>query len=349
MSDRSKPKISIIIPVYNVEKYLERCIYSILNQTMHDIEIILVDDGSPDNCPEMCDGYARMDNRVKVIHKKNQGLGLARNSGLEVACGEYIAFVDSDDYIALDAFKEMYEYAKINYADTCLAGYYKDYGKDRIVRITHPLAGLCIAREEIMKDLIPSIIGSDSYGNGQSNMSMSLGIYSQELIKKHQLKCFSEREYISEDLIFNLYYFYHSQKVVISDKEYYFYCHNAGSLSKSYREDRFEKSIIIYNKLLKLIEDMGIKEYALERVYSDFIARVRFCLILEGKTADMNNLFSKIQLMRSICNSEEVQKTLKVFKWRKLPLKQKMFSFLMLHKSAIIIYLLLKFRDIYTH
>ena len=94
-----KPKVSIIVPVYNVEKYLVRCMESLLNQTLKEIEIILVDDGSPDNCPQMCDEYARRDSRVKVIHKSNAGLGYARNSGLDVAVGEYIAFVDSDDYV----------------------------------------------------------------------------------------------------------------------------------------------------------------------------------------------------------------------------------------------------------
>lgn len=98
--------ISIIVPVYNVEKYLERCIESIVNQTYKDIEIILVDDGSPDNCPVICDRYAEKDNRIKVIHKQNGGLINARKSGLEIAQGDYIGFVDSDDWIE----PEMYEY-----------------------------------------------------------------------------------------------------------------------------------------------------------------------------------------------------------------------------------------------
>ena len=98
-------KVSVIIPVYKVEEYLERCVQSVLNQTLKDIEIVLVDDGSPDNCPKMCDEFAKKDSRIKVVHKNNEGLGKARNSGLEVATGEYVAFVDSDDYV----HPEMYE------------------------------------------------------------------------------------------------------------------------------------------------------------------------------------------------------------------------------------------------
>ena len=91
------PKVSIIVPVYNVEKYLKRCVDSLVGQTLKDIEIILVDDGSPDGCPKMCDDFVATDSRIKVVHKPNGGLGSARNAGLEVAKGEYVAFVDSDD------------------------------------------------------------------------------------------------------------------------------------------------------------------------------------------------------------------------------------------------------------
>lgn len=97
--EKSIPLISVIVPVYKVEDYLDRCIKSILDQTYSNLEIILVDDGSPDNCPQMCDDYAKKDSRVKVIHKKNGGLSSARNAGLDLCSGEYISFVDSDDYV----------------------------------------------------------------------------------------------------------------------------------------------------------------------------------------------------------------------------------------------------------
>lgn len=102
----STPLISVIIPVYKVEAYLDKCVKSVMNQTYRNLEIILVDDGSPDRCPEMCDAYATEDSRITVIHKKNEGLSAARNSGMEIATGEYIGFVDSDDWIA----PEMYEH-----------------------------------------------------------------------------------------------------------------------------------------------------------------------------------------------------------------------------------------------
>lgn len=98
-------KISVIIPVYGVEKYLDRCVSSVVNQTFKNLEIILVDDGSPDNCPDMCDSWAQIDSRIKVIHQKNKGLSAARNTGLDVATGQYITFVDSDDWIIEDTYE----------------------------------------------------------------------------------------------------------------------------------------------------------------------------------------------------------------------------------------------------
>ena len=105
-------KISVIVPMYKVEKYLRKCVDSILAQTYQNLEVILVDDGSPDGCPAICDEYAKKDKRVKVIHKLNGGLSDARNAGLDIATGEYIGFVDSDDYIVPNMYEELYNAIK---------------------------------------------------------------------------------------------------------------------------------------------------------------------------------------------------------------------------------------------
>lgn len=123
-------KISIIIPVYKVEEFLDRCIQSVVEQTFKNTEIILVDDGSPDKCPEMCDIWAKKDNRIKVIHKANGGLSDARNAGLDIATGDYIAFVDSDDWILPDMYEKMLHTMQIEKADICacnIRSYYSDY------------------------------------------------------------------------------------------------------------------------------------------------------------------------------------------------------------------------------
>ena len=119
--------ISVIVPVYKAEKYLDRCVSSILNQTYKDLELILVDDGSPDGCPEMCDRYAQADSRVKVIHKKNGGVSTARNAGLDAATGDYIAFVDSDDWIEPEMYQKMMEAAMAHDCDVVMCDCVKDF------------------------------------------------------------------------------------------------------------------------------------------------------------------------------------------------------------------------------
>ena len=113
------PKISVIVPVYNVEKFIGRCLDSIINQTMEDLEIILVDDGSTDNSGIICDEYSEIDNRITVIHKENGGLSSARNIGLDIATGDWIAFVDSDDYIEKDMYENLYKTAIDRNVDIC--------------------------------------------------------------------------------------------------------------------------------------------------------------------------------------------------------------------------------------
>ena len=121
--------ISIIIPVYKVEKYLDKCINSVLNQTYRNIEIILVDDGSPDKCGAMCDEYEKNDNRIKVIHKKNEGLSEARNAGIDIAKGKYITFVDSDDYVIDTYISFLYNLIKAKNADMSMGKHYIQYPK----------------------------------------------------------------------------------------------------------------------------------------------------------------------------------------------------------------------------
>lgn len=125
------PKVSVIVPVYNVEKLLNRCIESILNQTYEDFELILVDDGSPDKCGEICDKFVEQDSRVKCIHKKNGGVSRARNIGLDIAKGRYICFVDSDDWIEPDLIEECVKYIELEGSDVVLFDWYVGPIEDR--------------------------------------------------------------------------------------------------------------------------------------------------------------------------------------------------------------------------
>lgn len=123
MQNNQAPLITVVVPIYKVEEYLDECVQSILNQTYHNLEIFLVDDGSPDRCGEMCDTYAEKDSRVKVIHQKNRGLSGARNSAIDIATGEYITFVDSDDYLKEDMIETLYQEVLQYNAEIATAAY----------------------------------------------------------------------------------------------------------------------------------------------------------------------------------------------------------------------------------
>lgn len=139
--------ISVIVPVYKVEAYLDKCISSIVNQTYSNLEIILVDDGSPDNCPAICDSWAARDNRIKVIHKENGGLSDARNAGMAIAAGELLGFVDSDDWIEPDMYQLLYENLVANDCDMSACGVQMDW-EDGSPSIRLTKDGTCVLSSE---------------------------------------------------------------------------------------------------------------------------------------------------------------------------------------------------------
>ena len=145
--------ISIIVPVYNVESYLSKCLESIINQTYKNIEIILIDDGSTDDSGKICDEYAAKDNRINIIHKTNGGVSDARNSGLEIAQGEYIGFVDSDDYIELDMYETLLNFLLNNNLDVVMCSSYKVKNKN-IIKCKDFKPYIFNSKEEIIEDLL---------------------------------------------------------------------------------------------------------------------------------------------------------------------------------------------------
>lgn len=157
-------KISVIIPVYNAEKFLHRCLNSIINQTFTNLEIILIDDGSNDNSGQICDEYAKKDNRIIVIHKNNGGISSARNAGLDVAKGEWIAFVDSDDYIEIDMYEKLFNCAKKENVDIC-ASFFKYLTNDNIMLFNPTKQDLSLVGKYDGNSFL-ELLYIDSYANG---------------------------------------------------------------------------------------------------------------------------------------------------------------------------------------
>ena len=237
------PKISVIVPVYNVEKYLDRCIQSILNQTLKELEIILVDDGSPDNCPALCDEYAQKDARIKVIHKKNEGLGFARNAGLNLASGKFVSFLDSDDWVAPAMYEALYRVAEKMKCDTvyCSLQYY--YSKDKIIPFEEVGQEVFFrGRKSVDSFLLDMLAPLPSYRSDVKYMvSVCKAIYLRKIIEDNQLRFVSEKVVASEDMFFHVRYLKLAENVGFIPEYFYNYFQNECSITHTYTEDKIER------------------------------------------------------------------------------------------------------------
>lgn len=207
-------KISVIIPVYKVEKYINQCVDSVLNQTYKNIEIILVDDGSPDNCPKICDDYAKLDNRIKVIHKKNGGLSSARNYGIKQVTGDYVIFLDSDDWWNDSNFiKDVVNKKLFDLPDVVIFGYLKYFETDNsfVPIINTNINIVSNDKAEQIKDLVVNDVYESEAWNKfikadifkQGDMYFTEGIFSEDidwsarlLIKAKTFKVFEKDIYV---------------------------------------------------------------------------------------------------------------------------------------------------------
>lgn len=236
-----KPKVSVIVPVYNVEKYIDRCMETLLNQKLTDIEIILVNDGSPDNSPAICDQYAEKDRRVKVVHKANGGLGYARNSGIEIATGEYIAFVDSDDYVDTSMYKKLYEVANNNNSDVVFCGFNRELKRGKFFPVLECKELVKYEGDEEIGKLLLDFIASKPKYPVERKYAMSVwhSIYKLDIIKENNIRFVSEREYASEDLPFQIDFFKKANKINFIPDVFYYYCYNDSSLTKTFVQDKY--------------------------------------------------------------------------------------------------------------
>lgn len=332
------PKVSIIVPIYNVEKYLKRCMSSLLNQTLKDIEIILVDDESPDGCPLLCDEYAKKDARVKVIHKKNEGLGFARNSGLEIATGDFVAFVDSDDYVDLEMYETLYNQAKKFDLDTTFSNFKRVDAKNKISDVCEVCSFKLFEGAESIMAFLLNMIGTDASEAVDRKYQMSVwrAIYSLDVIEKNHIRFCSERQFISEDIIFHIDYLQKVDRVGYLPNAFYYYCANGSSLSLSYRSQRYLKNKELIIEMKRKLFDLTI-ENKNERIDRLFIGYTRSLLLaIDGYKLSMSE---KMLLIKEICNDDIWQDIEKKYPYNKLPLKYRFILTSIFNKRVYTIYL----------
>lgn len=348
------PKVSIIIPVYNVEKYLERCVSSLQNQTLDEIEIILVDDASTDSSPRICDKLAQEDPRIKVIHKVNEGAGYARNSALEIATGTYIGFVDSDDYVEKDMFKTLCDAAEKYESDLVMSGVIFVDGN------MFSSEGECIRKEYFNQDthfetkeeldkLRMGIVGSlpEDVDDSKYGMSIWKNLFRHQVIKDNWLDFKSEREILSEDALFMIDFISCINKATGIPGAFYNYFRNANSISKSYKKDRFEKSLVFVNEVKKRFEkDIPPEEYEIY-IYRFWQAMCRVLCSQEIMHAQEENIrYSSFRSkIKEICTHKLTVDTLKSFPISRLPIKQRIFAYCIKYRLYFLLKVLVSLRS----
>lgn len=248
-----EPLVSVVLPIFNVEKYLDRCIESVVGQTYKNLEIILVDDGSTDSCPQKCDEWAIKDSRIKVIHKKNDGAGKARTTGIDCAKGSYVIFVDSDDYVDFTMVYKGVNVMQKNEADVVLFGRYDVLTNGSIKPLNIPIDKFAFENSEITNDLLPGLF---TYKRGMG-LSVWGKMFNLELIKKHKISFVSERDFFSEDAIFTLEFFSYVKKAIILPENLYYYCYISESLSRTYDVKHQQKADAFIKKVEEICSICG--------------------------------------------------------------------------------------------
>lgn len=330
------PKVSIIVPIYNVEQYLDRCMESLLKQTLKDIEIIMVDDGSPDNCQKMCDEYAKKDGRIKVVHKKNAGLGMARNSGLEVATGEFVAFVDSDDFTDIDAYRSLYDKAQETHADVVYAGF--------IMQNSDKTESECFVldKEWNGKEIVSflkSLIFDTLPDKETIWMSVWNGIYKREIIEKNSIRFLSEREYLSEDVLFHTMLLPLCEKIVCIPKTFYHYCYNGTSLTHcNFKREKIASNIKLYEKLVEISHKYKLE--GLDESISLFFENYTRGIILKGILFSAMSFLEKRKLCMQVYSYSGWENVLRSLSGKEIPSEEKLGLFFIKHKAFLLNYLI---------
>lgn len=320
-----KPLVSVIIPVYNVEQYLNRCVDSVLEQTEENLQIILVDDGSPDGSGAICDQYAEKDDRIQVIHKENGGLASARNAGMKLAEGKYLFFLDSDDWLEKDGMERLVRTAE---------EYHVDFVRYRAIRTGWPglpenapcmvepvreLEGGYYDKTRIVSEIYPRLLATSSLTFG-AILGAWGSLYNLEFLQKNNLVFFEDIRF-SEDVPF-------SARVVACADNFFFidepivyhYFYNPNSISKSFRADRWDSCRKIIDTCEGLFRDYDGYDFSSQLLYLRW-----FCILLAlNEKKFLRDDHQRKEYCRSIIHSDIVQHTKAALSQLNVGYKQKL-------------------------
>lgn len=342
------PKISIIVPIYNVADYMERCISSLVSQTIKDIQIIAVNDGSTDSSLEIIQEFALKDKRIQVIDKENGGVSSARNIGLQHASGEFIGFVDPDDWVDEGMYAEMYNTAQQDNADIVMCSYIREFGTHSKEKEFPLPAKIKYTNDEVQEKIMRRIIGPLDEEIANPEMLDAWGtvwskLYRTDLIKKNEL-FFTDLATIgtNEDSLFNIHATYHAEVFIFINKPFYHYWRqNTGSITSGYKPGLIDKWCVLFYKIESFLKEKNLDSKYF-RALSNRISINTLGLGL-NELSKSNNSTSKQKLknLSYIVNHQLILKSFQQLELKHFPFLWKIFYYCAKNKKTISLFFML--------
>lgn len=334
------PKISVIVPVYNVEKYLERCLESLINQTFKDIEIIVINDGSTDRSLGLLVEIQKRDNRIKVIDKNNEGLSQTRNRGINNSTGEYITFVDSDDWIDLNMLSALYSKISKDGSDISMCSYKREYMDKSLPKQLNLPDEILLDSKKASKYMYRRIVGPvgnelEKPENLDSLVTAWGKLYRTDLLVKNSVEFIDTKLIGTEDLLFNIYAFKYTSKVsVIDEPLYHYWKGNSNSLTAEYKP-KLNEQWNIKGKLIKKHLDFHNEDKEFYLALENRICLGTLGLGLnECSQQNKVSTIKKIKNINKILEDESIKKAFKGFKLEYLPIHWRIYFMFNKYKIA---------------
>lgn len=312
-------KISIIVPVYQAEKYILKCIESIVDQTYNNLEIILIDDGSTDRSGEICDRCSENDKRIVVVHNKNKGVSAARNCGLDIATGDYITFVDSDDFLEPQMYSEMMRVAEKYSCDVVMCDCIKEY-KDKSEKYTHAIREGFYDKEQLKQEYYSQLLITPNI-EYPATISNWLCLIKKETGKKIR---YVEGVRHSEDLLFGAQMMYMAKSFYYMKGQYFYHynCCNANSATHTFHKDKWDDYKQLYDKAYDYFKKS--KEYNFEEQLNLLLLFFVYNAVGDILETKIINKEDKRKIIKDILSDDVVCKTFCEIKINKLKISKKL-------------------------
>lgn len=328
-------EISVVVPIFNVENYLERSINSLINQTFKNLEIILVNDGSTDNSKLICEQFKKLDDRIILINKKNEGVSIARNTGIENARGKYIVFMDPDDSIDLEMYDSLYNAIEKANCDICMCNYNR-VENNHIKKIKLPFeSGL--HEKETIDNLILELVCNKNFGEESVMGSPWRAIYRSDIIRENNI-IFPKNIRPMQDLIFNLQYLKCCESLYIIQDFHYSYYVNEGSGVTSYNPKGFENSVKVYEFVKNCVTQEIDSDELGNRLKNRWIDLVLRAIWMVAHKDNPDKLVHKYKEISKILNHDNTVLASRTINTKNLKIKNRLLIYAIKTKKVVFLY-----------